>query len=117
MCISMVYLVNGYHQVPLVAADIPRTAIITPFGLFEYFSIAFGLKNVAQAFHCLVDQIFCHLPFVYLLTWTTTSLPARSWKSTWINSVSFSAFRKRTVCMIIPAKDTFAAAEVDFLDY
>jgi hypothetical protein len=33
---SKIDLVKGYYQILVAAADIPKTAIITPFGLFEY---------------------------------------------------------------------------------
>lgn len=41
-------LQRAYHQVAMNPADIPETAVITPFGLFEYTRMPFGLCNAAQ---------------------------------------------------------------------
>ena len=45
--------------------DVPKTAIVTPFGLFEFLRMPFGLRNIAQTFQHFIDQVLHGLPFVY----------------------------------------------------
>jgi hypothetical protein len=52
---SKVHLRKGYHQIPVNPADVPKTAITMPFGLFEYKRLLFGLRNAGASFQCHMD--------------------------------------------------------------
>ncbi len=49
----------------MAAHNIAKTAIITPFGLFEYLFMPFGLHNAAQTFQRCMDGLFKQLPFMF----------------------------------------------------
>jgi len=63
---SKLDLRKGYNQVPVRPKDVPKTAVVTPFGLFEYLQMPFGLCNAGQTFQRLMDEVLAALPFIFI---------------------------------------------------
>lgn len=60
----------GYNQVPVAEADRPKTTFCTPFGLFEWNCMPFGLCNAPCTFQRLMQKMFedqqCQSLLLYL---------------------------------------------------
>ena len=46
--------------------DVPKTAVITPFGLFEFVYMTYGLRNASQTFQRYVDRMLGDLDYVFV---------------------------------------------------
>ena len=49
---------SGYHQIPMHAPDAEKTTFITPYGLFCYNVMSFGLKNAGATYQRLVTKMY-----------------------------------------------------------
>ena len=107
---------KAFHQIPVHLDDVAKTAIITPFGLFEFPYMSFGLRSAAQTFQRFIDEVLRDLDFCYayiddvLVASTSEKEHERHLRTLFLRFNEYGV-------LLNPAKCVFGATEVTFLGY
>lgn len=113
---SKIDLTRGFHHIPVFPGDVPKTAVITPFGLWEFIRMPFGLKNAAQAFQRLMDGVLRGISFTFV--YLDDILVASSSEVEHANHLRtvFGLLRDNGLC-VNRKKCAFGLGELDYLGH
>ena len=114
---SNIDLVHAYNQIPVHEDNIAKTAILTPFGLYEFCRMPFRLHNAAQTFQRFIDTVLCGFDFIFDFVddiLVSSASPEEHLTNLWM---LFIQLAEHGLVIINPAKCVFGQPEVNFLSH
>ncbi|XP_069835633.1 uncharacterized protein [Dendropsophus ebraccatus] len=115
--ITIMDLSRGYWQIPMSKEAQERSAFITPFGLYEYVIMPFGMKNAPATFQRLVNQLLEEFEGFAVAYLDDIAVFSQTWEDH-LSHLSQVLQRIQTAGLTIkPGKCQMAMTEVQYLGH
>ena len=115
--ISTMDLTKGYWQVPVAEEDQQKTAFATPFGLFEFTRMPFGLQGAPATFQRMMDKLLNGLGAFAKAYMDDLVIFSETWEEHMLHLRTIFRKLKKAGLTAKPQKCQFAMAQCVYLGH